>query len=567
MAVFAAGGEPLVIRVVYDGPPRSGKTTTLAALAGSLARPMISPEEADGRTLFFDWVEYVGGSFEGLPIRCQIVSVPGQRALGRRRRAILATADVVVFVADTTAPGLAETSEALDSLRSQLAARPAPPVGLVLQANKRDRPDALPLGALRDRLRLTGAACVESVAIEGAGIREAFVLAVRLALDRVRELLAAGAVPAEHEAAATTAEELLAQVKAHEAATPPPGAVGAGDFLDGGGTGDVRGAGDVGGTGDIDGSGDAGEAILPPAAAMLREVLSFENAGGLRGPVPAGEAVTAATTAAAVAPATPSHAPAAAQGAAAAPLTPAPAPRLPDSSAPSGRVWPPIEGRVLLHAASGLEAAPRRQADGSWMAEAGSWRLHSLAAHEFHDVEDGKQSLLRWARQHAAGFDRCSPQRCLVLAETGTGTWRLWQVVEVAESLRRRLAQHLVDTDPIAAARALLAAAAGLREARHRFAAEPCLPCRLGAIGRLHARVVYAGLLPPASWIAPPGEYGADDTDLLRREIEPLLRKTLPVSRLDVARTVDALQGEQPQPATAEGRRTRETLASLLIAS
>jgi signal recognition particle receptor subunit beta len=527
MAVFGAAGEPLVIRVVYDGPPRSGKTTTLAALAGSLARPLVSPEEAGGRTLFFDWVEYVGGSFEGLPIRCQIVSVPGQRALARRRQALLATADVVVFVADSTAPGLAETTETLASLRSQLAARPAPPIGLVLQANKRDQPEALPLGALRDRLQLTGAACVESIATDGIGIREAFVLAVRLALDRVRELLAAGR-EAQESAAAASADELLAQVKAHEAASP------------------------------LAGAGGDGAASPPPAAAMLREVLSFEDAGGLHAERTAGgvgaAAATAIETTAILVAAPP-----------AAGTTPAPAPRLPDSSAPSGRVWPPIEGRVLLHEATGLEAAPRRQAEGSWMAEAGSWRLHSLAAHEFRTVEDGKESLLQWARQHAAGFDRCSPQRCLVLADSGAGSWRLWQVVAVAESLRRWLAQHLLGTDPAAAARTLFATAACLLQARDSFGAEPRLPCRLGAIGVVQSKVVYTGLLPPVSWTAPPGEYGAGDAELLRRELEPVLRKTLPVSRLDVAHTLDALEAEQPP--TAEGRRTRETLATLLIAS
>ncbi len=542
MANLSPSGDLLVIRLVYDGPPRSGKTTTLAALAGSLARPLVSPEEALGRTLFFDWVEYVGGSFEGLPIRCQIVSVPGQRALARRRQALLATADVVVFVADTTASGLAETVDCLESLRTLLAARAGPPIGLVLQANMRDRTDALPLAALRDRLGLAGAACVESVATDGVGIREAFVLAVRLALDHVRELMAAGAVR-RRLAAAETADQLLAQVKAYEAGAAPPVV-------------ERRGA-------DRRAAERRDAAAAAPAAAILREVLAREDADGLRaaphdvenrGTVETVETVEAVKTAEA----------AEAAGAAGAD-EPERTPRLPDSSAPSGRVWPPIEGRVLLHETSGAAATPRRHADGSWLAEVGSWRLHSLAAHRFSDLEAGKQALLRWARLHAGGVERLAAQRCLVLADTGAGTWRLWQVVAAAESLQRALARRLLETDAQEAALTLLSTAAHLLTARDSFVAEPRLPCRLAAISLSQGRVVYAGLLPPPAWKDRAGEMDEDDSALIRREIEPVLRKVLPVSRLDIARTLDALQAAQP--ATAEGRRIRETVAALLIGS
>jgi hypothetical protein len=517
MATFAPGGDLLVIRLVYDGPPRSGKTTTLAALAGSLARPLVSPQEALGRTLYFDWVDYVGGSFVGLPIRCPIVSVPGQRALARRRQALLATADVVVFVADTTAAGVAESADCLATLRSLLAERTGPPIGLVLQANMRDRPDAVALGTLRDRLGLAGAACVESVATDGVGIREAFVLAVRLALDHVRELMATGSVP-RAPAAPETADELLAQIKAFEVASAPPAEHGP-------------------------------AANVAPAAAMLREILAREDAASLR--------------------ATPNgrdeHDEMAAPGGERHDAERERPPRLPDSGAPSGRVWPPIEGRILLHEAASADVTPRRHTDGAWIAEVGNWRLHSLAAHHFADLDLGKQQLLRWARLHAGGLERLSPQRCLVLAETGAESWRLWQIVATSDSLQRLLARRLLETDPREAANTLLSTAAHLLQARDLFATEPRLPCRLSAIGLSHAKVVYAGLLPPASWRDRAAEIDGDDAALIRREFEPVLRKVLPVSRLDVARTVDALQAAQPP--TPEGRRIRETVATLLIGS
>lgn len=85
MAVLDSDANEIVIRVVYDGPPEAGKTTSLRALASSLEQPSVTPEEdADGHTQWFDWMEYTGGRFAGCRIRCQIVSVPGQAALFRR---------------------------------------------------------------------------------------------------------------------------------------------------------------------------------------------------------------------------------------------------------------------------------------------------------------------------------------------------------------------------------------------------------------------------------------------------------------------------------------------------
>src|SRR6185295_10346156 len=56
---------------------------------------------------------------------------------------------------------------------------------------------------------LSGVAISESVAHEGQGTRETFVLAVRLALDRVRELVQRGELP-RGRPEVDSAEELLA---------------------------------------------------------------------------------------------------------------------------------------------------------------------------------------------------------------------------------------------------------------------------------------------------------------------------------------------------------------------
>ncbi|HEY5934454.1 MAG TPA: hypothetical protein VIU61_07465, partial [Kofleriaceae bacterium] len=86
MAFLDTSNNEIVIRVVYDGPPEAGKTTSMRALATSFNQTSVTPEEnSAGRTQWFDWMEYVGGRFEGSQIRCQVISVPGQRELGKRR--------------------------------------------------------------------------------------------------------------------------------------------------------------------------------------------------------------------------------------------------------------------------------------------------------------------------------------------------------------------------------------------------------------------------------------------------------------------------------------------------
>src|SRR5262245_41782476 len=144
MAVLDPRDDSVVIRIVYDGAPMAGKTTSVGALGRGLGAGVHSPAALDGRTLFFDWLDYTGGLFEGHRIRCQIVTVPGQATLAPRRRRLLETADVVVFVGDSSPEGFDADTRYLTALNSLLQSRSDPPIDIVLQSNKRDVPDAVP---------------------------------------------------------------------------------------------------------------------------------------------------------------------------------------------------------------------------------------------------------------------------------------------------------------------------------------------------------------------------------------------------------------------------------------
>jgi len=468
MALIDSEAGEIVIRLVYDGPPEAGKTTSLRALAGSLTRPTYSPaEDAAGRTLWFDWMEYVGGRFEGCQIRCQIVGVPGQRELTARRRRLIEGADVVVFVADSAVHETPRTLRYLFELRAMLGNRSDAPVGVILAANKRDLPGAIPLEELRARLDEAGwpVGVVESIAADGTGIREAFVYAVRLALDRVRELSQRGALPTTT-TAPRSADELLAALRSADAAPDPAAAV------------------------VVEHDPDS------LAAVLLREVLAGEQAASA---------------------ASPERPPATG------------APRPPNNAVPSGAIWPPVEGRSILSELSQLSLAPRRLSNGDWAAGLGSgWRVVSRSDATFASLDQGRTVLIQWARLHAGAADAISPRRCIVLADDGSGGWRLWQLVRAERSLREIVDGVLRTPTREAVVAGLRNAARLLLDADTRTSRLPLrLPCTLDSTGVSDGVAVYIGLMPDAGEpIAGPRPH-RDLLGLLRGALEPFVAREL----------------------------------------
>jgi signal recognition particle receptor subunit beta len=440
VSVLDVQGNAMVIRVVYDGPPFSGKTTTLRALSADLSRPLETPQEAAGRTLFFDWVDYTGGRFEGRPIRCQVVSVPGQRALRERRRRLLADADAVVFVADTGRLGLDLSLQYARELREFLARAEAPQPGVVVQANKRDVEDALEMPEVIAAFRKQGleVGFVESTATTTAGVKEAFVFAVRLALDRARALARAGRL-ATGRPEVDTAEDLLEQIE--------PGAS-AGAF------------------------GRGAHARGAPTASLIDAALC-----GYPAQRESGAAAAARTR--------DDH--------------DASQDRLPDPDVPSGLIWPPIQGRIMLQQAC-ARLPPMAQSDAAGditIVSGTGWRVYSRAADVFDEAETGRKALAQWARLHVRNSQWIAQRRSVVLSPRVGERWRLWQVVGEERSLQDAL---LADSAQISvaecvdrlvsASRQLIDATAAFRSATVR------LPATLGTISADGTQPRYIGLMP-----------------------------------------------------------------------
>jgi signal recognition particle receptor subunit beta len=219
MAIFDRDEQKIVVRIVYDGPANAGKTTNLSQLCRFFTTrrrsELVSYEERAGRTLFFDWLLLEGGLVGGFPLRCQLVTVPGQAVLSHRRRLLLTKADAVVFVCDSSPGSLDIARRMIDGVLKGNGGAPPP---LVVQANKQDIAGALEAEAVGRALGLPEEVTVIAArAQDGIGVRETAVLAIRAAANRAQaDVLAHGV---EALAGRTeTSEELLRLLRAEEVA-------------------------------------------------------------------------------------------------------------------------------------------------------------------------------------------------------------------------------------------------------------------------------------------------------------------------------------------------------------
>ncbi|MFW6067278.1 MAG: GTP-binding protein [Myxococcota bacterium] len=218
MAAFDAVERKIVVRVVFDGPGCAGKTTNIRRLhsffTSQRRSDLATPEEIDGRTQFFDWMHLDGGLVQGYQLRCQMLSVPGQRSLAARRWSLLRTADVVVFVCESTPSGLDEARPMFTEVREHMEARfPDETLPLVVQANKQDLANACDESTVRQSLELDVTVPLLGARAEaGMGVRETAVLAIRTAANRVQRLM----IDRGLESLTTdpqTADELLAELR------------------------------------------------------------------------------------------------------------------------------------------------------------------------------------------------------------------------------------------------------------------------------------------------------------------------------------------------------------------
>jgi hypothetical protein len=163
-------------KIVFYGPGMSGKTTNLEIVhqkAPESNRGDLTSISTDGdRTLFFDFMPLDLGTVAGMRTKFQLYTVPGQVYYNSTRKLVLQGVDGVIFVADSDPEKLAENIESYENLLENLNEYGKDPRDLphVIQYNKRDLPNAMPVEDLDKAMNKYGVPTFEAVANTGEGV-------------------------------------------------------------------------------------------------------------------------------------------------------------------------------------------------------------------------------------------------------------------------------------------------------------------------------------------------------------------------------------------------------------
>ncbi len=176
MANLNYAKKELNLKIVYYGTGLCGKTTNLrtiyAALSPERKGKMMSLATDLDQTLFFDFLPVELGTVKEWKLRHHLYTVPGQIYYNASRKLVLKNVDGLIFVVDSQEERLDDNIESFDNLEDNLAAYnlTLKDIPLVIQYNKRDLPNILPISDLQLRINKGGYTYFESVAIRGIGV-------------------------------------------------------------------------------------------------------------------------------------------------------------------------------------------------------------------------------------------------------------------------------------------------------------------------------------------------------------------------------------------------------------
>jgi len=180
-------------KIVYYGPGLCGKTTNLQYIYDSTAPAakgkLISLATETDRTLFFDFMPLELGTVRGFKTRFHLYTVPGQVFYDASRKLILKGVDGVVFVADSQEERMDANIESLFNLEENLKSNgyDLTKIPYVLQLNKRDLPNVIPVPDLVTELKRRDEPVHEAVAATGTGVFDTLKSIAKLVLTELRK--------------------------------------------------------------------------------------------------------------------------------------------------------------------------------------------------------------------------------------------------------------------------------------------------------------------------------------------------------------------------------------------
>lgn len=193
MATIDIKARQINCKIVYYGTGLGGKTTNLRYIHQKTnpkqRGKLLSLETQSERTLFFDFFPMAAGKLMGMDLRFSFFTVPGQSFYNLTRKTILKDVDAVVFVSDSqedreeaNVDSYLNLEENLREYKIELAEFPH-----VIQYNKRDLEDIVPVEQMRKEINLYGVPDFEGVAVKGVGVFETLRAVVKIATEKVKQ--------------------------------------------------------------------------------------------------------------------------------------------------------------------------------------------------------------------------------------------------------------------------------------------------------------------------------------------------------------------------------------------
>lgn len=179
MSFINRHSKEIFCKIIYTGPPQSGKTTNLQWIYKSTAinqqdsKIMTLPIKASS-TDFFDFLPLGVGKFRDFSTRLHLYTIPGEQLFNSTSKIIFKGVDGIVFIADSNPVQLDRNVEYMNHLKMQLAEEnyELKKIPLVIQYNKRDITNALPIFSLRSSLNFYNSPDVEAIARVNQGVLE-----------------------------------------------------------------------------------------------------------------------------------------------------------------------------------------------------------------------------------------------------------------------------------------------------------------------------------------------------------------------------------------------------------
>ena len=192
MSTINFANREINCKIVYYGPGVAGKTTNLkyiyTQVPDTVKGEMVSLATEDERTLFFDFLPIDLGTVQGFKTRFHLYTVPGQVFYNASRKLILRGVDGIIFVADSASNRLRANAESMRNLRENLDEYNLnlEEIPMVIQFNKRDLPDAVPVEMLKSILDPQARfPSFDAAASSGVGVFETLRAVSKMVLERL----------------------------------------------------------------------------------------------------------------------------------------------------------------------------------------------------------------------------------------------------------------------------------------------------------------------------------------------------------------------------------------------